>query len=244
MASAIASAAPGIIAEPPTMDAIIERLGRIPLSRVLSHPAPGLATEADLIEAQRKYDRLYELIDGILVEKGMGFAESVLAGALIEILRKFVIPRNLGLVSTPDGMFRLFGGLVRIPDVAFTAWEPPAGSQGSQDADPIPRSGLGGRDSERVEHRREMERKRGEYFASGVRLIWEVDPEARTVAVYTPDGLVEILEPPSSWMEETCSPVLLSIWASFLRSLTGLADLSLVLCPWSVVRFARAIGQC
>lgn len=39
----------------------------------------------------------------------------------------------------------------------------------------------------------EMERKRGEYFASGVRLIWEVDPETRTVAVYGPDRSVEIL---------------------------------------------------
>ncbi|MGO9467798.1 MAG: Uma2 family endonuclease [Isosphaeraceae bacterium] len=193
MASAIASAAPGIIAEPPTMDAIIERLGRIPLSRVLSHPAPGLATEADLIEAQRKYDRLYELIDGILVEKGMGFAESVLAGALIEILRKFVIPRNLGLVSTPDGMFRLFGGLVRIPDVAFTAWERLPDRKVPKTPIPSLAPDLAVEILSESNTGAEMERKRGEYFASGVRLIWEVDPEARTVAVYTPDGLVEIL---------------------------------------------------
>ncbi len=30
-----------------------------------------------------------------------------------------------------------------------------------------------------------MERKRGEYFTAGVRLLWIVDPGARTVAVYT-----------------------------------------------------------
>jgi len=31
----------------------------------------------------------------------------------------------------------------------------------------------------------EMNRKRQEYFQAGVRLVWEIDPDARTVAVYT-----------------------------------------------------------
>ncbi len=193
MASTIASATSVIVAEPPTMDGLIERLGRIPLNRVLSHPAPGLATEADLIEANRKYDRLYELVDGILVEKGMGFAESVLAGALIEVLRKFVIPRNLGLVSTPDGMFRLFGGLVRIPDVAFTAWARLPDRKVPKTPIPSLAPDLVVEILSESNTAAEMERKRGEYFASGVRLIWEVDPETRTVAVYGPDRSVEIL---------------------------------------------------
>ena len=30
-----------------------------------------------------------------------------------------------------------------------------------------------------------MARKRREYFAGGTRLVWEVDPEARTVTIYT-----------------------------------------------------------
>jgi Uma2 family endonuclease len=35
----------------------------------------------------------------------------------------------------------------------------------------------------------EMDRKRREYFTSGTRLVWEVDPNTRTVAVYTsPEG--------------------------------------------------------
>jgi Uma2 family endonuclease len=40
----------------------------------------------------------------------------------------------------------------------------------------------------------EMERKRGEYFASGVRLVWEFDVESRIVTVYTPDGSVNLLD--------------------------------------------------
>src|SRR6516165_5547851 len=107
---------------PSTLQDLVERLGNIPLSRVLMDPLPGQATEADLLEAERRYNRLYELVDGTLVEKGMGYHESLLAGVLIEILRQFVIPRNLGVVATPDGMVRLFPGLVRGPDVAFASW--------------------------------------------------------------------------------------------------------------------------
>jgi Uma2 family endonuclease len=33
--------------------------------------------------------------------------------------------------------------------------------------------------------RDEMRRKRQEYFAGGCRLVWEVEPEERTVRVYT-----------------------------------------------------------
>jgi Uma2 family endonuclease len=30
-----------------------------------------------------------------------------------------------------------------------------------------------------------MARKRLDYFTAGVRLVWEIDPDARTVSVYT-----------------------------------------------------------
>src|SRR6516162_2776333 len=108
---------------PPTLQDLVERLGKIPLSRVLMDPPPGRATEADLLEAERRYHRLYELVDGTLVEKGMGYPESMLALALAGFLRAYVNPRNLGVVSGADGFVRLFPGLVRIPDVAFASWE-------------------------------------------------------------------------------------------------------------------------
>lgn len=40
--------------------------------------------------------------------------------------------------------------------------------------------------------RREKELKREDYFRSGVRLVWEIDPENRTVDVYT--GIAECRE--------------------------------------------------
>src|SRR5438105_10257501 len=102
---------------------LLEQLGDIPAHRVLFRPRPGDATEADVLaylEAPRK--RICELIDGVLVEKPVGYTESFLASTLGAILFNFVDPRNLGIVTSPDGTVRLFAGRVRIPDLAFTAW--------------------------------------------------------------------------------------------------------------------------
>jgi hypothetical protein len=72
-------------APPETVADLLARLGGIPPERIRMQPPPGLATEADVLAAlaaPRK--RLCELIDGVLVEKAMGFTEAVLAGAMID----------------------------------------------------------------------------------------------------------------------------------------------------------------
>src|SRR5262245_22829843 len=80
------------------------RLGGIPLHRIRFRPAPGTATEKDVLEVYRREKRLCELVDGTLVEKAMGFSESCLAGAILDHLRAYVKPRKLGLVTGADGM--------------------------------------------------------------------------------------------------------------------------------------------
>src|SRR5947207_728351 len=112
-------------ASPPkvrTLADLLEELGGIPPSRVLARPAPGTATEDDLLALDKQHG-LCELVDGVLVEKAMGYRESLLAVALAALLREFVNARNLGLVTGESGMMRLFPGLVRIPDVAFASWD-------------------------------------------------------------------------------------------------------------------------
>ncbi len=172
----------------------IEQLGNIPLSRVRVDPPLGRATEADVLEAERKHNRLCELVDGVLVEKGMGYRESLLALLLGRLLLDFVKPRKLGLVSGADGCVRLFPGLVRIPDVAFASWD--RFPDRKIPSEPIPSlvpdlaiEVLSGSNT-----KAEMERKRAEYFDAGVRLVWEVDPTTRIVSVYTPDGSVVRLD--------------------------------------------------
>lgn len=168
-----------------TLAELLERLGGISPDRIRFQPAPGTATERDVVEVERREKLLCELVDGVLVEKTLGYRESVLAAALVALLRAFVQPRNLGLVSGEAGMSRLFPGLVRIPDVAFASWQRIPG--GIVPHEPIPDlvPDLAVEVLSEGNTTREIERKRGEYFQAGVRLVWIVDPETRTVAVYT-----------------------------------------------------------
>ena len=174
---------------PATIADLLRQLGGISPGRVRLLPPLGTATEADLIAVNDQKRGICELVDGVLVEKGMGYTESVLAGFLLGLLNAYVIPRNLGIVSGPDGMIRLFPGLIREPDVAFASWEQVPGRR--MPTTPIARfvPDLAIEVLNRGNTKKEMARKRGEYFATGVRLVWEVDPRRRTVAVYSaPDG--------------------------------------------------------
>ena len=134
-----------------TLADLLDYLGGIAPERVRLSPAPGTATEEDVLHVHDHAGRLCELVEGVLVEKAMGFRESFLAAALIIILGNFVRPRNLGLVTGPDGMVRLAAGLVRIPDVAFISWTV-SPTVGAYDANPCfsPESGRGS--AQRWEH--------------------------------------------------------------------------------------------
>lgn len=62
-----------------TVTDLAEIFGDIPAWRVRNAPAPGTATENDVIEIAQREDRLCELVEGVLVEKTVGYEESCLA---------------------------------------------------------------------------------------------------------------------------------------------------------------------
>ena len=167
-----------------TLDDLLEALGGVAPIRVRLHPMPGTATGSDLIEINGRKRGIFELVDGILVEKAMGKIESLLAGAIIAILRSFVLPRNLGIITAPDAMMRLAPALFRAPDVAFISWGRIPGGRLSENslAEVVPDLAVEVLSPSNT--KAEMARKRREYFEAGVRLVWEVDPRSRTVAVY------------------------------------------------------------
>jgi Uma2 family endonuclease len=96
-----------------------------------------------------------------------------------------VIARNLGIVTGPDGTVELMPDLVRIPDVAFTSWDRLPGRRGPRD--PVPRlaPNLAIEVLSRSNTPGEMKAKRQDYFTAGVQVVWEIDPDTRTVVVYT-----------------------------------------------------------
>jgi len=164
---------------------LVERFGAIPLGRIRHDPPPGAATEADVIAIHEREDRLYELVDGVLVEKTVGYLEAWLAARMIILLGSFVDRHRLGVVAGADGMMRLAPGLVRIPDVSFVA---PRQLRGGR----IPRTPIARLVPDlaievlsKGNTRKEMDRKLIDYFAAGARLVWYVDPEKQTVRAYT-----------------------------------------------------------
>src|SRR5262249_17776720 len=165
---------------------LLERLGDVPLKRIRFRPRPGTATVQDVIDVQRREGKVCELIEGVLVEKPMGFRESQLAVWLARLLNLFVVPRNLGIVHGEQGAMEIMPDLVRIPDVAFTSWDGLPGRCSPTEPVPHLAPDLAVEVLSQSNTPGEMAVKRGEYFQAGVRLVWEIDPDARTVAAYSP----------------------------------------------------------
>ncbi len=164
---------------------LLKQLGGIPADRVLLDPPPGTATEKDVLEVERRQGRICELVEGVLVEKAMGLAESFLAMRLGYLLNVYLAKHNLGLVVGADGALRLWPGLVRIPDVSFISWDQLPNRKIPKKPIPDLYPNLAVEVLSRKNTKAEIERKLHEYFRSGTRLAWVVDPRKRTVAVYT-----------------------------------------------------------
>jgi Uma2 family endonuclease len=175
---------------------LLNRLGGIAAGRLRLRPAPGTATEQDLLDIYDREKCRCELVDGVLVEKVVGYPESMLALWLAHLLyRHFLEANDLGVLAGEAGPIRLEPGLVRIPDLSFVRWDRLPG--GKIPAAPV----LGLAPDLAVEvlsrgnTRGEMALKVREYFLAGVRLVWLIDPRKRLVRVYTaPDQSTRLTE--------------------------------------------------
>lgn len=182
-----------------TLAEMLHRLGDIPLERI-RFPV-GRATEEDVIkymEAANK--RLYELIDGVLVEKAMGFWESSIASIVAQHLWNYLDAHDLGIAFTADGPFRVRVGRIRFPDAGFISWDRLPGDD--QPRTPILAAvpNLAAEVISKSNTVREMENKLLDYFEAGVQLVWYIYPETQTAIVYTsptrkkdigPDGTLD-----------------------------------------------------
>lgn len=162
------------------------RLGGVPLHRILTDPPPGTATEDDVIRyIDGEPKRLVELVDGTLVEKAMGYPESLIGAHVNRMVGNYVARDDLGLVAAADGSFRLSLGKVRLPDVSFVPWEnvPEDGLPDEQLSSLVPSFVVEVLSPSNTAA--EIDRKMVELFAAGCRLAWVLDPETRTAEVLT-----------------------------------------------------------
>ncbi len=163
-----------------TLADLLSRLGNVPLDRVLLTPAPGTATVEDAIRHP-----MCELIEGTLVEKAMSYFESRLAMILVWALETFLEQHPFGYVVGPDAQTYVDDVKIRIPDVSFVRWERTPNHQVSSDpiGSIVPNLAVEVLSSGNT--RSEIDLKRRELFAGGMKLMWVLDPESESVEVFT-----------------------------------------------------------
>jgi Uma2 family endonuclease len=160
--------------------------------------ATGLATETITPEqlAAMPNDKDYELVDGKLVERKMGNKSNWIASQLARLLGNFVEKHGLGWVFTSEAGYRLSPArpnTVRKPDVSFVRLgrlpnEQPADAYDRLAPDLVAEVISPG------DTVRELNEKIEEYLMAGVRLVWVVSPELRTVTIYRPDRTIVALQ--------------------------------------------------
>lgn len=178
-----------------TMADLQAHLGGIPANRIRLYPPPGYATEADVLEIEDREDRLCELEDGILVEKPMGWYESILAILVAYKISSYLEDYDLGQVLGADGSLKILPRTIKIPDVSFVSWAR------------FPKERLGRRPIPELipdlvvevlsdpNTKKEMAMKLDRYFKAGVKLVWYIDPESRSATAFTsPSEFVHVEE--------------------------------------------------
>jgi len=178
----------------PTVADLLGRFDEVLARRIILDPVPGTATVDDVLAIHAREGRLCELVDGILVEKAMGFEESCLATILIQLLWNYLDGNRLGVVAGADGMMRLAPRLVRIPDVSYVSWD--QFPDGIRAKGPVPAThpDLAVEVLSAGNTKAEMDRKLLDYFAAGTRLVWYMDPPERSVRVFTAIDRVTVLD--------------------------------------------------
>lgn len=147
-----------------------------------------LDTLADLLAMPDRKD--YELLGGRLVEHRASMLSSWIGGETFGLLAAHVDRRELGTIW-PYGLgIRCFRGspdsLLR-PSVCFVGRERFTLGQFSEDFLRIAPDLVVTINSPN-DLARDVERKVKEYLDAGVRLVWVVDPDTRTVRVHRGDG--------------------------------------------------------
>jgi Uma2 family endonuclease len=174
---------------------LIRRLGDVAPERIRLFPPPGQATDEDCAESKDRFGCLCEMVDGVLVEKVMGWNEARLASALAHLIENYLERHPLGIVIGPDGPVRVELRVIRMPDVSVIPWD-----RLPEDEDEMPHTpimeivpSLAVEMISPSNRPGEMQVKLKEYFAAGVSLVWYIYGQERYAKAFTsPKRFTEI----------------------------------------------------
>jgi Uma2 family endonuclease len=144
--------------------------------------------------AELSSDALYEVVNGVYVEKPMGVVENLIANILIERLRPFCRANQLGH-AVMEVLFEIpNSGNDRKPDVAFVSF-----ARWPTDR-PLPRVNawpitpdLAVEVISPTDKAFDVIQKVQEYFASGVRQVWHVYSHTEQVFIFDSPTVVRVL---------------------------------------------------
>ena len=148
---------------------------------MIATPPPMTAEQFDEIDHHG-----YELVDGKLLEKGMGLESSLIQSMLSHELWSWVRPRNLGYVFDSEAIYRCFPGKpdqTRKPDVSFIRQDRIAGSRVTTGVSTIAADLVVELVSPN-EFAYDLHAKLADHQSAGVPLIWVIFPNLLTVDVY------------------------------------------------------------
>lgn len=133
----------------------------------------------------------YELVDGQLVEKNMSFKSSYVSGRAYAKLNAIIEPANLGWLAPEGVTYQCFPAdpkRVRKADVSFIELERLSDDQFNSEGHCTVVPDLTVEVISPNDHSYDVERKAEEWLEAGVRVVWIIHPEIRTVRVLRPDG--------------------------------------------------------
>jgi Uma2 family endonuclease len=132
----------------------------------------------------------YELVNGELVERNMGWNSSWVGGRLFFYLTAFLEANPIGRAAPADASYQCYPdapGKVRRPDVSFIrANRLPAEQDREGHCRIAPDLVVEVASPNDLYY--EVEDKVAEYLAAGVRLVWVVNPPTRTIRIHRADG--------------------------------------------------------
>lgn len=116
--------------------------------------------------------------------------EALLAGFILHLFWQHLEAHDLGIVLAPDGLLRILGRQIRVPNVSFIRWERLASRQVPREPIFPVAPDLAIEILSPGNTQEEMSRKLRDYFAAGVRLVWYIDPGTRIARAYTAEDQV------------------------------------------------------
>ncbi len=181
-----AAPAPAPPFKPRTAADLLASLGGVSPDRVIMNPPPGTVTGDYYVAIDGRVDgMLVELVNNTLVEKAVGMNESRIAMNFGTDLNMHVRKHKLGFIAGEAGTVRMIEGNMRMPDVAFYAKADYVDGQRPTAKVPTIPPRLAVEVLSEDNTAAEIAMKLAEFFASGCRLAYVIDPRTRTAQRHT-----------------------------------------------------------